>query len=62
MKTFKTTLVIITIFSLIMTILLIMAKQEGLHPNFKTLAFIIPLMGLMLWARLTIANTKITKK
>lgn len=59
MKPLKLTLVIITIFSLVLTILLGMARAEGLHPNIAALAVIMPLAGLFLWAALTMAETKI---
>lgn len=52
----KLALIITAIFSLLMTVSLIGAKNEGLHPDMKAFALMIPFIGLFVWSALVRAN------
>lgn len=52
----KLALVITVIISLIMTVLLIDARNHGLHPNMKAFGIMIPFISLLIWGRVTLAT------
>lgn len=47
----KIALIITVVFSLLMTILLLQAKADGLHPNMKAWGCMIPVLFILIWSK-----------
>lgn len=47
----KVSIIITTVFALIMTMLLVECRNQGLHPNMKAFGIMIPFIATFVWAR-----------